>query len=157
LKIDAALLERVPFRNIAKRYGVGTSSLFRHAREHLPMTLAEEARDSVDVLPLVGQINIATPASGATVVQSGVDTEALVNHLGELHDNTLGILRASSAAGRHETALKAVREARGNVELTARLSGLLKDAGAPPVHVQIGVVSGDAVPTVTAVKISDAR
>jgi hypothetical protein len=39
------------------------------------------------------------------------------------------------AAGRHETALKAIRESRGNIELISKLEGFLKDGSDDPVNV----------------------
>jgi hypothetical protein len=52
--INLALLERVPYRHIAERYGVSTGALQRHGREHIPELLlkAYEAieRDDADGL-----------------------------------------------------------------------------------------------------------
>lgn len=43
-----------------------------------------------------------------------------------IQKRTLGILESAPAAGRHETALKAIRETRGNIEL---LQALLEEGG----------------------------
>jgi len=81
--------------------------------------------------------NVPVAQLDAAIIRKGVDGGQLVNHLGELHTSILAILHDASAAGRPETALKAVREARGNVELAARLSGLLKDGGEASVQVAV--------------------
>lgn len=44
-----------------------------------------------------------------------------------VQERTLGILEGATAVGRHETALRAIREARGNLEFIAKLEGLLKE------------------------------
>jgi hypothetical protein len=41
-----------------------------------------------------------------------------------IQKSTLAILESARMAGRHETALKAIRETRGNIELIAKLEGV---------------------------------
>ena len=45
--IDRDLLSGTPYRAVGKRYGVGTSAVFRHRRDHLTelMAKAVEARE----------------------------------------------------------------------------------------------------------------
>jgi hypothetical protein len=42
--INVALVQREPYRAIARRYGLGRDALARHAREHLPKLLVKSSR-----------------------------------------------------------------------------------------------------------------
>jgi hypothetical protein len=96
--IDRALVACEPFRNIAERFGTSATALFRHKAEHLPAALAK--------------------AQEAAEVASADD---LVAQLRGLHAKTLGILAKAEKVGELRTALAAIREARGNLELLAEL------------------------------------
>lgn len=104
-KIDAALVSGAPLRDIAGRHGVSKSALERHKGAHLPSHLAK-ARAAEEV--------------------AGAD--ALLLQVRHLQDRTLGILHASEDAGELRTALAAIREARGNLELLAKLLGELDES-----------------------------
>jgi hypothetical protein len=49
--------------------------------------------------------------------------------MAQIQKHTLGILEGASRSGRHDTALKAIRETRANVELISKLGGLLEERG----------------------------
>jgi hypothetical protein len=100
------------FRHIAARYGVSTGALQRHGREHIPKLLA-----------------------GAAEAEAA-DADTLLAEVRELHERTLRLLGDAEAAGDLSTALKAVREARANLELLGKLAGELNEA--PTVNVLIG-------------------
>jgi hypothetical protein len=53
---------------------------------------------------------------------------SLVTRINQLQTHTLSILRRADAAGRADVALKSIREARGNMELLARLDQLRSEA-----------------------------
>ncbi len=102
--INAALLDGTPYRHIAARYGTSTGALQRHKDEHLPVALvkAKEAEDIAEADDLLGQVRA-------------------------LQGRALTILDKAEAAGDLRTALTAIREARGNLELLARLLGELQE------------------------------
>jgi hypothetical protein len=64
--------------------------------------------------------------------QSGAvpaDDSNLVTRINQLQRRTLSILQRADSAGRADVALKAIREARGNMELLARLNQISGEAG----------------------------
>lgn len=112
-EIDRALLTGEPYRSIAALYGVSPTTLCRH-KNHIPEGLAMAQR--------------------ATEVARADDLLAQVE---ALRQRTMQILdRAEQADHRactaqdadraRRTALKAIKEARGNLELLARLMGELQ-------------------------------
>jgi len=100
--IDDALVTGETFRNIAKRYGVGSTALFRHSKSHLPALL--------------------TKASAAVEVAHADDLLAKVQAL-EAKASDIG--QQAERGGDLRCALVAVRELTRIVELLARLTGQL--------------------------------
>jgi hypothetical protein len=101
-EIDRELVARAPFRNIAARSGLATSSLVRHFDDHLPAELAkaEDARQAADATDLLKEVKI-------------------------LRGKAYALLLAAEREGDYRTALAGVREARGCLELLAELVGEL--------------------------------
>jgi len=103
--IDTALATgAATFRNIAERWGLSTTAVFRHRAEHLPAALvkaagAEEVRQALDVLQQLKFINAAA----------------------------LTVLRDAKTAGDGDLMLKAVDRVHRQVELQAKLLGDLDD------------------------------
>jgi hypothetical protein len=64
---------------------------------------------------------------GVPILPEGTDA-SLVTRINQLQTHTLSILRRADAAGRADVALKSIREARGNMELLARLDQLRSEA-----------------------------
>jgi len=97
--IDRALVQGVPLRDIAGRHGLSKSAVERHQAEHLPVLLskAREAEDAAAADDLLAQLR-------------------------DLHARTLAILDAAERQGALAPALGAIREARGNLELLAKLT-----------------------------------
>lgn len=108
--IDEALIAGQPFRHIAAHYGTNTGALQRHKR-HLPngLTKAREAKEVAHADNLLDQVR-------------------------ELTDEARGILRRVKTKD-PRTALGAIREIRGNMDLLARLLGELHDQAAVTVNV----------------------
>ena len=102
--IDRALIERHPFRSIADQYAVSKSALIRHHDDHIPAGLAK--------------------ARNATEVANADDLLAQVR---DLRDRALGILQKAESTDNLRAAVAAIREARGCLELLARLAGELRD------------------------------
>jgi len=100
--INKALVVGEPYRSIAKRYEASESAMYRHQENHIPTTLAKanEAEEVAQADDLLGQVQ-------------------------DLQARTLAILEAAEETREHRTALAAIREARSNLELLAKLLGEL--------------------------------
>ena len=103
-KIDRALVASEPLRAIADRWSVSKTSLMRHKAEHVPATLAK-----------------------AQEAQEVARADDLLADVRALQARTLAILNAAEASEQHRTALSAIREARSNLELLAKLLGELDE------------------------------
>lgn len=113
-EIDTALLRSDSLRSIMARCSVSMGALMRHRDRHLPVTLAhaKEARETE-----MGENLMATAQ--------------------RLRARAMGILERAEAAGQLETALKAIREVRGILELLAKLTGELEDRGASSQRIEV--------------------
>ncbi len=103
--VDKALVARQPFRTIADQFGVSKTALLRHYDDHLPSSLVKAQQ--------------ATEAAQA---------DALLAQVVDLRDKALGVLEQAEASEDLRTAVSAIREARGCVELLGKLAGQLKDS-----------------------------
>ena len=103
-EIDVALVRRDPYRDIARRFFVSRPALARHAKEHLPALLIK-----------------------ANSVDEATHAEDLLREVRDLQHRALIILDKAEATGELRTALGAIREARGNLELLGRLAGELQE------------------------------
>ena len=101
-EVERALVQREPYRHIATRYDVSTGALQRHAREHLPELLAK-----------------------AHEAEQAARADELLMDVRRLQEKTLLTLQHAEASGEWSVLLRAVREARENIELLARLRGEL--------------------------------
>ena len=112
LAIDQALVTTQPIRKIAARFGTSPSALTRHKAEHLPVQLvkAQEAQEAAHAGDLLTDVR-------------GLYTKAQA------------ILEQAQGAGALAVALGGIREARGCLELLAKLQGQLDDR--PVVNVLI--------------------
>src|SRR5690242_10588294 len=102
--IDVAIVARTANRRIAARFNVTEQAVRRHRTGHLPAQMAR-ARDAADL----------------------ADADDLVAQVRALQARALAILDAADAVGDHRTALSAIREARGALELVAQLTGALRE------------------------------
>jgi hypothetical protein len=103
--IDTALVGGESCRTIASRYGtIGRMALERHAANHLPARLvkAQEAEEMAQADDLLAQVR-------------------------SLQGAALRILDTAEQGGDLKVALSAIREARGNLELLAKLLGELDE------------------------------
>lgn len=103
-QIDHALAEGIPNRRIATQYSLSEASVRRHHHSHLPVTLVK-----------------------AHEVEEVARADELLGRVETLQARTLAILEAAEETGELRTALAAIREARGNVELLAKLLGELDE------------------------------
>jgi hypothetical protein len=91
-------------RSVASLYDVSEAAVRRHKSNHLPakLVLAQQAEEAAEAGELLDQVQ-------------------------DLQARTLAILEAAEETSQHRTALAAIREARSNLELLAKLLGELDD------------------------------
>lgn len=105
--IERELLKGSTLRQVAERFAVSYSSLHRHrVNGHISATLAR-ATDELETFEAVG----------------------LAAELNDLKTRTRGILDRAEAADDLRSALGAVRELRGLLELVAKIEGRLSSGG----------------------------
>ena len=98
--IEHALLRQEPFRHIAARTGTSTAALQRHKRDHIPLSL-RKAQDAEEI----------------------AQADTLLDQIQELRIRAMGILEQAERAGDLRTALAAIGQAKGVLELQARVTG----------------------------------
>ena len=101
--IEAALVAGSSYRDISGQFGASRGGIARHAKNHLIPALAK-ARQAEEV----------------------ASADQFLAQVRDLHARTLAILERAEDAGEERIALRAIREARGNLELLAKLLGELE-------------------------------
>src|ERR687896_881628 len=102
--IDEVLVTGAPYRSVAKRYELSESAVYRHKTEHVPAHLLK-AREVEDV----------------------AQADDLLEQVRHLQAHALDILERAEEAGDLRTALAAISQARGNLELLGKLAGELDE------------------------------
>jgi transposase-like protein len=102
--VDEALVSGAPYRSVAKRFGLSESSVYRHKTEHLPTHLLK-AREVAEV----------------------AQADDLLEQVRDLQAHALDILERAEKTGDLRTALAAISQARGNLELLGKLAGELDE------------------------------
>src|SRR3712207_3352489 len=102
--VDEALVGSVAFRTLVAKYRVSKDSLSRHRAKHLPAKLVM-----------------------AQAAEEVAQADDLLEQVQNLQSRALAILDKAETAGDLRTALGAIREARGNLELLAKLLGELDE------------------------------
>jgi hypothetical protein len=102
--IDEALVTGAPYRSVAKRFEISESSVYRHKTEHLPAHLLK-----------------------AKEVEEVAQADDLLDQVRHLQTRALNILERAEKAGDLRTALAAISQARGNLELLGKLAGQLDE------------------------------
>ena len=102
--IDEVLVTGAPYRTVAKRFELSESAVYRHKTEHLPAHLlkAKEAEELARADDLLDQVR-------------------------NLQTHSLNILERAEETGDLRTALAAISQARGNLELLGKLAGELDE------------------------------
>ena len=108
--IVQTLVADMPYRTVAERFEISPPSLYRHWQGHLPATLLK-----------------------AREVQDVAHADNLMAQLQSLQQKALEILNHAEGSGDLRSALLALRELRGTVELTARLTGQMSTGRQPQV------------------------
>jgi transposase-like protein len=102
--IDEALVGGAPYRSVAKRFELSESAVYRHKAEHLPAHLLK-----------------------AREVEEAAQVDDLLEQVRSLQAHALGILERAKKTGDLRTALAAISQARGNLELLGKLAGELDE------------------------------
>jgi transposase-like protein len=102
--IDEVLISGTAYRSVAKRFGLSESSMYRHKTEHLPAHLLK-----------------------AREVEETARADDLLEQVRHLQTHALDILERAEKAGDLRTALAAISQARGNLELLGKLAGELDE------------------------------
>jgi hypothetical protein len=102
--IDRELVGSASNRSVASLYDVSEAAVRRHKANHLPAKLVMAVK-------------------AAEVVEA----DNLLHQVGDLQRRALAILDKAEETGELRTALSAIREARGNLELLAKLLGELEE------------------------------
>ena len=102
--IDEALVSGVPYRSVAKRFELSESAVYRHKTEHLPAHLLK-----------------------AREVEEVAQADNLLEQVRNLQAHALDILERAEKTGDLRTALAAISQARGNLELLGKLAGELDE------------------------------
>ena len=101
-EIDKTLVEGEANRRIASQYSLSEASVRRHKGDHLPAALVK-GKDAGEV----------------------VHGDSLLDQVQSLQGKALAILAQAEATGDLRVAVSAIREARGNLELLAKILGLM--------------------------------
>jgi hypothetical protein len=109
--IDEALVSGIPYRSVAKRFGLSESAVYRHKTDHLPAHLLK-----------------------AKEVEEVAKADDLLEQVKYLQGHTLDILGRAEKAGDLRTALAAISQARGNLELLGKLAGELDERPVVNLH-----------------------
>jgi hypothetical protein len=102
--IDETLVIGAPYRSVAKRFGLSESAVYRHKTDHLPAHLLM-----------------------ARQVEEVAQADDLLEQVRHLQGHALDILERAEKSGDLRTALAAISQARGNLELLAKLLGELDE------------------------------
>jgi hypothetical protein len=102
--IDESLVTGAPYRSVAKQFRLSESAVYRHKSEHLPAHLLK-----------------------AREVEEAARADDLLDQVRDLQAHALDILERAEKAGDLRTALAAISQARGNLELLGKLAGELDE------------------------------
>jgi hypothetical protein len=102
--IDRALVSDSSNLSVSSLYDVSEAAVRRHKANHLPAKLVM-----------------------AQAAEEVAQADDLLDQMQDLQRRTLAILEAAESTNQHRTALSAIREARSNLELLAKLLGELDE------------------------------
>jgi hypothetical protein len=109
--INRALVEGIAFPVLVAKYRVSKDALSRHKAKHLPAMLVK-----------------------AQEAQAVARADDLLDEVRSLQARALTILDRAERVGDLRTALRAIREARGNLELLAKLVGQIDERPQAQIH-----------------------
>jgi hypothetical protein len=113
-EINTALASNERIGTIADRWSVSKTALMRHRNEHLPVSFIEakeaEAREAE-----------------AKEAEEDAPADELLDQVRDLQKHTLAILDEAEETEELGVALRAIREAKGNLERSVKLLGELDE------------------------------
>lgn len=115
--LEAEILNATPLMQIEKRFGVGRNSLQRHRDKHMR-----------------GEVEAAKAAREFEALERG---GSVLERLGALDSRMAAIVDEAMALDDKSTAIRAIREVRGLIELRAKLTGELKDGGGSVTNITV--------------------
>jgi hypothetical protein len=104
-EINAALASNERIRTIAERWSVRKTALMRHRNEHLPYS-AIEAKEA------------EAKEAEAKEAEEDAPGDDLLDQVRDLQERALATLEEAEEAEELNAALRAIREVKGNLELT---------------------------------------
>ena len=110
--IDEVLVTGAPYRSVAKRFGLSESAVYRHKTDHLPAHLLK-----------------------AREVEEAARADDLLDQVRSLQTHALDILECAEKSRDLRTALAAISQARGNLELLGKLVGELDEHPVVNLHI----------------------
>ena len=114
--LDAGLVEGRSYRDVARQFGVSKDAVARHHRAHVSPALVR----------VVERQEVKRAERGPA---------AALERLEDLYRRAVRVLERAEAAGQTAQVLGAVREARGLVEVIAKITGELREQPAVAVNV----------------------
>jgi hypothetical protein len=102
--INEELVRREPYRHIASHYGVSTTALQRHSREHIPLLLLQ-----------------------ASQAQKIAEADDLLASVQALYQEARGVLETAKGQEDYRLVLSAIDRAGKQLELLGRLRGELQE------------------------------
>lgn len=108
-EINRSIIRGDSERGIAKRFGVSSAAVHRHKRNHLAPSLIETHNAEVTAR-----------------------NDGLLGQMREIQERTLSLLAAAEQNNDVKGALAAIREARANMEMSARLLSAAAASTSPP-------------------------
>lgn len=128
-RIDKDLIAgEVGLRKLAVRFGTSLAAMWRHQQNHLPGTLArgmESLRVGGATDPLAQRLAEHHVAVEAKKDAHGIDT---VQQLRAINGACLEVLRNARSQGKSEVLLRAVDRIARQIELQAKLLGMIENA-----------------------------
>lgn len=130
-EIDKALITGTTHRNVAERFRLSPSAVYRHKQSHLAARLkrAFEAKETRQAVELV-QHRVEEQAKE---VGQALD---VVQQLRAINSATLQVLQKARESEKHSLSLQAVDRVHKQIELQAKLLGELQETG-PQVSVLV--------------------
>lgn len=150
-EITTALISGATCRQVAKRYKIPVSTLARHHRLHLKTriaraeaTIGPPSRVQCEPGSIEGEVVAEQRWRRIESFEEAMDITREMRHL---YGRTLALLDKAEASNDLPSALKAVHQARGNLELLARMDGSLGGpAQITPTKIEISYVQKSLLP-----------
>jgi len=120
-EIDQALINNGPLRTITDHYDISKTALIRHKQSHIPELLSKSQEVQEQKAALISE------AVQVKEAQEIGQADSLLTQVKELMTRTERIFTKADEAGDLRTALQAIKESRGNLELMGKLLGELQD------------------------------